>query len=248
MMLLTLTMTLMMVVSMTRNYSKRNQFFVYSVLVTSLQTEKGRDLVKEFEGDARSIILELHHYHTKSNVAQHEVVNLTTYITTLSLNDSWKGTTRQSLSHFKEKLRLLDSLVPDTDKLPETARITFLQRAVQLNHEIRQIHVLDRSKTGSTEQFTFEVYYDLLWDAAYQYDLNKTTKQPQRKSFISHQDDPSDVFEHGSEEEDSTNDHTQDEPFPYSVFQSSFNPSAPKKSTKLFILYEIWGGLPEAAK
>ena len=94
----------------------------------------------------------------------------------------------------------------------------------------------------------FEVYYDLLWDAAYQYDLNKVTKQPQRKAFISHQDDPSDGFEHGSEEEDSTNDPTQDEPFPHSVFQSSFNPSAPRKSTKIFIPYEIWGGLPEAAK
>ena len=41
------------------------QSFVYSVLVTSLQTEKGRELVKEFEGDARSIILKLRHYHTK---------------------------------------------------------------------------------------------------------------------------------------------------------------------------------------
>ena len=122
---------------------KEKQIFLYSVLVTSLQTEKGRELVKEFEGDARSIISKLHHYHTKSNVAQHEVVTLTTNIINLSLTDSWKGTTRQFLSHFKEKLRLLDSLVPDTDKLPETVRITFLQRAVQHNHDLRQIHVLD---------------------------------------------------------------------------------------------------------
>ena len=43
---------------------KGKQSFVYSVLVTSPQTEKGRELVKEFEGDARSIILQLHHYHT----------------------------------------------------------------------------------------------------------------------------------------------------------------------------------------
>ena len=41
------------------------QSFVYSFLVTSLQTEKGSELVKEIEGDARSIILKLHHYHTK---------------------------------------------------------------------------------------------------------------------------------------------------------------------------------------
>ena len=95
-------------------------------MVTSLQTDKGRELVKEFEGDARSILSKLHHYHTQSNVEQHEVVTLTTYITNLSITDSWKGTTRQFLSHFKEKLRLLDSLVPHADKIPETVRISFL--------------------------------------------------------------------------------------------------------------------------
>ena len=99
-------------------------------------------MVKEFEGDARSILSKLHHYHTQSNVAQHEVVTLTTYNTNLSLTDSRKGITRQFLCHFKEKLRLLNSLVPDTDKIPETVRITFLQRAVQQNHDLRQIHVL----------------------------------------------------------------------------------------------------------
>ena len=138
---------------------------MFSVLVSSLQTDKGRELLKEFEGDASTILSKLHHYHTESNVAQHEVVTLTTYITNLSLTDSLKCTTCQFLSHLKEKLHLLDSLVPDTDKIPETVRILFLQRAVQKNNEFRQIHVLDsvwRSKTGFTGKVTFEVYYDLL--------------------------------------------------------------------------------------
>ena len=157
------------------------QSFVYSVLVASLQTEKGRELVKEFEGDARFIILKLHHHHTKSNVAQHDIITLITDITNLTLNDSWKGTVRQFLSHFKEKLRLLDSLVPVSDQLPETTRITFLQRAVQQNHDLRQIHVMDsvwRFKTESTYTLTFETYYNLLWDAAHQYDLHHTKKGP----------------------------------------------------------------------
>ena len=94
-------------------------------------------------GDARSIILKLRHYHTKSNVAQHDIITLTTDITNLTLNDSWKGTVRQFLSHFKEKLRLLDSLVPVSDQLPEITRIKFLQIAVQQNHDLRQIHVMD---------------------------------------------------------------------------------------------------------
>ena len=156
-------------------------------MVASLQTHKGRELEKEFEGDVRTIISKLHHYHTQSDVTQHEVVTLTTYITNLNLTDSWKGTTRQFLSHFKEKLKLLDSLVPDTDTIPETVRITFLQRAAQQNHDLRQIHVLDsmwRSKTGFTRKLTFEVYYDLLWNTAYQHDLNKAAGQKQRKAFI----------------------------------------------------------------
>ena len=54
-----------------------------------------------------------------------------------SLTVTWKATLRQFLSHFKEKLMLLDSLVPDTDKIPETVQITFLQSAVQKNRYLR---------------------------------------------------------------------------------------------------------------
>ena len=107
------------------------QSFVYSVLVTSLQTDKGRELVNEFEQDSRTILSKLHHYHAESNVAEHMIATLTAYITILSFTDSWQGTRCQFPSHFKEKLCLLDSVVPDTDKIPETVRITFLQGAVQ---------------------------------------------------------------------------------------------------------------------
>ena len=41
-------LTLMMVINMTSNFSMRNNLFS-SVLVTSLQTDKGRELVKEVE-------------------------------------------------------------------------------------------------------------------------------------------------------------------------------------------------------
>ena len=225
------------------------QSFVYSVLVTSLQTEKGRELVKEFEGDARSIILKLHHYHTKSNVAQHDIITLTTDITNLTLNDSWKGTVKQFLSHFKEKLRLLDSLVPVSDQLPETTRITFLQRAVQQNHDLRQIHVMDsvwRFKTESTDTLTFETYYNLLWDAAHQYDLHHTKKGPQRKAFISQHEEVNDEDRYIIEAEQSFNDSDpEEESSPYSVFQSSFHPKTPQTS---YLPPKIWETLSESTK
>ena len=224
------------------------QSFVYSVLVASLQTEKGRELVKEFEGDARSIILKLHHYHTKSNVAQHDIITLTTDITNLTLNDSWKGTVRQFLSHFKEKLRLLDSLVPVSDQLPEISRITFLQRAVQQNHDLRQIHVMDsvwRFKTESTDTLTFETYYNLLWDAAHQYDLHHTKKGPQRKAFLSQQEEVSDADDYGIEEEQFSTDPEPEEPSPYSAYQSSCHPKMTQKS---YLPPKIWETLSESTK
>ena len=227
---------------------KGKQSFVYSVLVTSLQTEKGRELVKEFEGDARSIILQLHHYHTKSNVAQHDIITLTTDITNLTLNDSWNGTVRQFLSHFKEKLRLLDSLVPVSDQLPETTRITFLQMAVQQNHDLRQIHVMDavwRFKTDSTDALTFDTYYNLLWDAAHQYDLHQVKKGPQRKAFFSQQEEISDDDEYANAEEQFSTDPEPEDHSPYSVYQSSFHPKMPQKS---FLPPNIWETLSESTK
>ena len=227
---------------------KGKQSFVYSVLVTSLQTEKGRELVKKFEGDARSIILKLRHYHTKSNVAQHDIITLTTEITNLTFNDSWKGTVRQFLSHFKEKLRLLDSLVPVSDQLPETTRLTFLQRAVQQNHDLRQIHVMDsvwRFKTDSTEALTFDTYYNLLWDAAHQYDIHQIKKGPQRKAFSSQQEEISDDDEYANAEEQFSIDPEPVEHSPYSVYQSSFHPNMPQKS---FPPHHIWETLSESTK
>ena len=190
-------------------------------------------MVKEFEGDARSIILQLHHYHTKSNVPQHDIITLTTDITNLTLNDSWKGTVRQFLSHFKEKLRLLDSIVPVSDQLPETTRITFLQRTVQQNHDLRQIHVMDsvwRFKTDSTDALTFDTYYNLLWDAAHQYDLHQIKKGPQRKAFFSHQEENSDDDEYANAEEQFSTDSEPEEHSSYSVYQSSFHPKMPQTS------------------
>ena len=192
--------------------------------------------------------MKLHQYHTKSNVAQHDIITLTTEITNLTLNDSWKGTVRQFLSHFKEKLRLLDSLVPVSDQLPESTRLTFLQRAVQQNHDLRQIHVMDsvwRFKTDSTEALTFDTYYNLLWDAAHQYDIHQIKKGPQRKAFSSQQEEIRDDDEYANAEEQFSTDPEPVETSPYSVYQSSFHPKMPQKS---FLPRHIWETLSESTK
>ena len=44
------------------------------------------------------------------------------------------------------------------------------------------------------------------------------------------------------------NDSDEDDQPPYSIFQSSFNSTEPKKPTKVFNPYQLWGDFSEAAK
>ena len=87
----------------------------------------------------------------------------------------------------------------------------------------------------------------MFWIEAYQHDLNKSVGQKQRKTFISHQVDNSDESDHKFGEY-KLNDSEEDDPSSYSDFQSSLNSTEPKKPTKVFILYQLWGDFPEAAK
>ena len=88
-----------------------------------------------------------------------------------------------------------------------------------------------RTKTGS---LPFEVYYDMLWNAAYQHDLNNSAGQKQRKAFISHQVDPFVESQHDPGE-DTPLDPDEDDSSPYPAFQSSFNSPESQKPTKIFI-------------
>ena len=67
----------------------------------------------------------------------------------------------------------------------------------------------------------------------YQHDLNNAAGQKHRKAFISHQIDSFDEYEHHSDE-DTSLDPDEDDSFPYSVFQSSFNSPEPQQPTNIF--------------
>ena len=58
-----------------------------------------------------------------------------------------------------------------------------------------------RFKTDSTDALTFDTYYNLLWDAAHQYDLHQVKKGPQRKAFFCQQEETSDDDEYANAEE-----------------------------------------------
>ena len=120
---------------------------------------------------------------------------------------------------------LQDSLVPDTDKNSETIRNTFLQRAVQKNHDLRQIHVLHsvwKSKTDSMGKFILKSTMACFGMQPINMTLNNAAGQKKTRAFISQQVDSFD--ESGTDPlEDTLLDQDKDVFPPYSIIQSSFN-------------------------
>ena len=105
--------------------------FLYSVLISYLKTEFSVALVKDHEGDAQLILELLHENHTgNSQYSRAEINRITKYLTNIKLDDTWRGTNESLLMHYNDQLRLLDSLVDSGEKLPDNARVTFLESAI----------------------------------------------------------------------------------------------------------------------
>ena len=113
----------------------------------------------EHDKDAQPILYELHQHHTDSELSRPEVLRLTSYVANLKLTDNWRGTTTQFLLHFKDQLRLLDSLVHFDEQLPDSTRMAFLQRAMEGVPDLKRVRILDgvmTAKSGSSTTITYK--------------------------------------------------------------------------------------------
>ena len=127
---------------------QEQQDFLYSVLISSLKTEFSEALVKDHEGDAQLILELLHEHHTgNSQYSRAEINRITKYLTNIKLDDTWRGTNESFLMHYNDQLRLLDSLVNSGEKLPDNARVTFLESAIESVPDLQHVKITE-SHTG----------------------------------------------------------------------------------------------------
>ena len=158
---------------------QEQQDFLYSVLISSLKTEFSEALVKDYEGDAQLILELLHEHHTgNSQYSRAEINRITKYLTNIKLDDTWRGTNESFLMHYNDQLRLLDSLVDSGEKLPDNARVTFLESAIEAVPDLRRVKITDnvlQAQLGSTRPISYRSYFDLLKDAAFH--LDQATKR-----------------------------------------------------------------------
>ena len=229
---------------------QEQQDFLYSVLISSLKTEFSEALVKDHEGDAQLILELLHEHHTgNSQYSRAEINRITKYLTNIKLDDTWRGSNESFLMHYNDQLRLLDSLVDSGEKLPDNARVTFLESAVESVPDLQRVKITDnvlQAQLGSTGPISYRSYFDLLKDAAFH--LDQATKRGNKIRCTNvHFSVPNDEDAHQNLSSDDNQVIQQEnvcseppESLSYSLFQSHFRGSSTSNTQKIFLPKPIW--------
>ena len=205
---------------------------------------------KDHEGDAQLILQLLHEHHTgNSQYSRAEINRITKYLTSIKLDDTWRGTNESFLMHYNDQLRLLDSLVDSDEKLPDNTRVPFLESAVESVPDLRRVKITDnvlQAQLDSTRPISYRSYFDLLKDAAFH--LDQATKRGNKIRHTNvHFSGPNDEDEHQNlSSDDNQVIHQEDvyseppEPLSYSLFLSHFQGSSTSNTQKIFLPKPIW--------
>ena len=229
---------------------EEQQDFLYSVLISSLKTEFSEALVKDHEGDAQLILELLHEHHTgNSQYSRAEINRITKYLTNIKLDDTWRGTNESFLMHYNDQLPLLDSLVDSGEKLPDNARVTFLESVVESVPDLQHVKITDnvlQAQLGSTRPISCRSYFDLLKDADFHLDQATERGDKIQRTNV-HFSGPNDEDEHQNLSSDDNQVIQQEnvcsespEPLSYSLFQSRFQGSSTSNTKKIFLPKPIW--------
>ena len=229
---------------------QEQQDFLYSVLISSLKTDFSEALVKDHEGDAQLILELLHEHHTgNSQYSRAEINRITKYLTNIKLDDTWRGTNESFLMHYNDQLCLLDSLVDSGEKLPDNARVTFLESAIESVPDLQHVKITDnvlQAQLGSTRPISYRSYFDLLKDDAFH--LDQATKRGNKTRHTNvHFSGPNGEDAHHNLSSDDNQviqpENVWSEPpesLSYSLFQSHFQGSSTPNTQKIFLPKPIW--------
>ena len=146
--------------------------------------------------------------------------------------------------HYNDQLLLLDSLVDSGEKLPDNARVTFLESAVESVSDLRHVKITDnviQAQLGSTRPISYRSYFGLLKDAAFH--LDQATKRGNKIRHTNvHFSGPNDEDAHQTISSDDNQVIQQEnvcsephESLSYSLFQSHFQGSSISKTQKIFL-------------
>ena len=192
----------------------------------------------------------LHEHHTgNSQYSRAEINRIIKYLTNIKLDDTWRGTNESFLMHYNDQLCLLDSLVDSDENLPDNARVTFLESAVESVPDLQRVKITDnvlQPQLDSTRPISYRSYFDLLKDAAFHLDQATKRGNKIRRTNV-HFSGPNGEDEHQHLSSDDNQVIQQEnvcsespEPLSYSLFQSHFQGSSTSNTQKIFLPKTIW--------
>ncbi|EEC42564.1 predicted protein [Phaeodactylum tricornutum CCAP 1055/1] len=176
--------------------------FVYSALEHCLQTDMGKNIVREhaFDFDAQTVFAKVVKHYTESTPAKISSGTTLSYLTSAKYGSSWTGTAEGFILHWKNHLRIYNDTVPVTEKLPPQLCLSLLESSVRDVSELRQVNTtanLDLAKGGSP--INYENYLSLLLAAATLYDKgnnfsNSRSPKSKRSAFVTETTFPDDEY------------------------------------------------------
>ena len=223
---------------------EEKQKHMHSVFEKTLQTDHGKAFVRAHtdDYDAQEVFKKISKHYKESMAASLEASNLLSYITTTKIdNISWKGTTEAFVLHWKEQMRLYESLVPVAERFSPNQKKSLLESAVQPVKALRSIKdQADQLKIHNKKSLSYDEYSALVEAAAANFDtkFKTTNKRPSRTVY------QQEVFE----DNDTDSDTEYDIDLPISSIQANFTKTNKERiPSESFLPTEKWKALtPEA--
>ena len=169
------------------------QKFMYSVFLTTLLTDTGKDLVRQHEPnhDAQKIYHELCDAYTKSTKASNAASKLLSHCSTAQLGVTpWSGTHEAFILHWQESMRQHNELVPLSQTISDGAKQTMLQNAVKHIPTLSAVHTTALQLAMQTNKtLTYSMYCELLISQAQALDdMTKSTDPRSRRRNVYYAD------------------------------------------------------------
>jgi hypothetical protein len=150
------------------------QTYMWAIIVNTVKTPTGKQLIREHDGDAQTIFSKLHHELKSSQKAEFSADDLHDKIKALSLS-KWTGTFVSFLEHWSAQLFLWCELVAGTRADPDDGEKKKMLKAsvssIPVMASIATQEVIDIAKGHI--KWTYNVYYDILMRQAIDDDRSK---------------------------------------------------------------------------
>jgi hypothetical protein len=148
------------------------QKYVYSVLESTVMTDKGRAIVQGYKDtfDAQKVYQKLTDHHLGSTKAMVESSTIPSYITTVQLGSGeWNGSAEGFIANWNNQCQVYEHQLPSSEHFPDDHKMSMLENTVSLIAglcQVKNIADLEKTKTGKEELTNKEFLSELLSAAA----------------------------------------------------------------------------------